>query len=608
MAHESFEDRGRRACMNERLRRDQGRPRGAPGRRRGLHGGHPGLTGHGGWPMTVLRSRPTGEPFFAGTYFPPAAAGCRRSRSSSPRSAEAWTEPPRRGARHGGRGRRRAAARRPSRSRGGARSTGDDARRGGRRLAGRHFDAAHGGFGGAPKFPPSMVLEFLLRHHARTGDADALADGRRAPARRWPAAACTTSSPAASRATPSTPAGWCRTSRRCCTTTPCCCGVYVHWWRADRRRRWPSGSPGETADFLLRDLRTAEGGFASALDADTDGRRGPDLRLDAGPAASRCSATRTAPGPPSCSTSPTRGTFEHGTSTLQLRADPDDAGAGGRRSAARLLAARRTRARSRPATTRSWPPGTGWPSPRSPRPAPCSSEPRCVDAARRVRRLARCDPPRRRPAAPRLPRRRRRLAMAACSRTTATWPRACSRCTRRPATPRWLGDAGAAARRRARALRRRATAASTTPPTTPRQLFARPADHADNADPVGPVRDRRGSADLRRAHRVGPPPRGRRGRAAPRPAPWPRATRASPAGRWPWPRRRWPARCRWRSSATDDEADALLAVARRSPSPGLVARVRRPRRRRACRCSPSAPWCGAAPRPTCAGGSSATGR
>ena len=37
------------------------------------------------------------------------------------------------------------------------------------------FDAARGGFGGAPKFPPSMVLEWLLRHHARTGDADALA-------------------------------------------------------------------------------------------------------------------------------------------------------------------------------------------------------------------------------------------------------------------------------------------------------------------------------------------------------------------------------------------------------------------------------------------------
>lgn len=33
----------------------------------------------------------------------------------------------------------------------------------------REYDPQRGGFGGAPKFPPSMVIEFLLRHHARTG-------------------------------------------------------------------------------------------------------------------------------------------------------------------------------------------------------------------------------------------------------------------------------------------------------------------------------------------------------------------------------------------------------------------------------------------------------
>ena len=38
----------------------------------------------------------------------------------------------------------------------------------------RDFDEVHGGFGSAPKFPPSMVLEFLLRHHERTGSAAAL--------------------------------------------------------------------------------------------------------------------------------------------------------------------------------------------------------------------------------------------------------------------------------------------------------------------------------------------------------------------------------------------------------------------------------------------------
>src|SRR5436189_253384 len=44
----------------------------------------------------------------------------------------------------------------------------------------RDYDAARGGFGAAPKFPPSMVLEFLLRHHERTGAA-VLAPGGTTP-------------------------------------------------------------------------------------------------------------------------------------------------------------------------------------------------------------------------------------------------------------------------------------------------------------------------------------------------------------------------------------------------------------------------------------------
>ena len=118
-----------------------------------------------------------------------------------------------------------------------------------------------------------MVLEFLLRHHARTGDADGARDGRAAPARRWPAAACTTSSAAASRATRVDAAWVVPHFEKMLYDNALLLRVYLHWWRA-------TGSPlaervvRETADFLLRDLRTAEGGFASALDADTDGRRG----------------------------------------------------------------------------------------------------------------------------------------------------------------------------------------------------------------------------------------------------------------------------------------------------------------------------------------------
>jgi uncharacterized protein YyaL (SSP411 family) len=98
--------------------------------------------------------------------------------------------------------------------------------------------------------------------------------------------------------------------------------VYVHWWRAtgsDFARRVAL----ETGEFLLRDLRTPEGGFASALDADTDGVEGLTyvwtpaqlvdvLGEDDGAwAAAQMDVT---PG----------GTFEHGSSVVQRLQEPDD--------------------------------------------------------------------------------------------------------------------------------------------------------------------------------------------------------------------------------------------------------------------------------------------
>jgi uncharacterized protein YyaL (SSP411 family) len=98
--------------------------------------------------------------------------------------------------------------------------------------------------------------------------------------------------------------------------------VYLHLWRATGED-WARRVADETADFLIRDLGTPEGGFASALDADADGVEGltyvwtPDelvevLGADDGPwAAEQFEVTEA-------------GTFEHGASTLQRLADPAD--------------------------------------------------------------------------------------------------------------------------------------------------------------------------------------------------------------------------------------------------------------------------------------------
>ena len=145
------------------------------------------MTGQGGWPMTCFLT-PAGEPFHCGTYYPPTARP-----EACPASASCSTPSPRRGGRtaHG-------CAARPARSRPGwptapprrcrrpgstpTRSTGPPP------ASMREFDARTGGFGGAPKFPPSMALEFLLRRHERDrlgrrrcgrGRGDVRADGPR---------------------------------------------------------------------------------------------------------------------------------------------------------------------------------------------------------------------------------------------------------------------------------------------------------------------------------------------------------------------------------------------------------------------------------------------
>ena len=125
-------------------------------------------TGSGGWPMNVLLT-PDLKPFFGGTYFPPEGL-----KQLLPRVADLWK------------------TRRPDIERSAATVTAQlqqmvsgDTTAGGASLApqtldhvfqqiSRTYDAVNGGFGAAPKFPRPVVLEFLFRYWARTGNKDAL--------------------------------------------------------------------------------------------------------------------------------------------------------------------------------------------------------------------------------------------------------------------------------------------------------------------------------------------------------------------------------------------------------------------------------------------------
>jgi len=270
------------------------------------------MTGHGGWPMTCLLT-PSGEPFFTGTYFP--REGFLRLLEAV---TEAWTQRQDEVLEAGSRIvtalQSVVVSSQPAGLDAGELNGSAD------KLA-TTYDREHGGFGHAPKFPPSMVLEFLLRHHARTGSPTSLAlvDGScEAMARGG-----LYDQLAGGFARYSVDAAWVVPHfEKMLYDNALLLRVYLHLWRA-------TGSPlaervvHETARFLISDLGTAAGGFASSLDADTDGVEGltyawtPAQLIDTlGPADGAVAAELLSV--------TSAGTFEHGTSTLQLLEDPAD--------------------------------------------------------------------------------------------------------------------------------------------------------------------------------------------------------------------------------------------------------------------------------------------
>jgi len=312
MAHESFEDDEVARVLNDRFVPIKVDREERPDIDAIYMAATAAMTGHGGWPMTCLLT-PSGEPFFCGTYFP--REGFLRLLDAV---TQAWTE---RQEEVLATSARIVQALQAALTSGDPRGLGPaDLQQAAARL-GQRYDRAHGGYGVAPKFPPSMVLEFLLRHHARTGAAEALEQVKgtcEAMARGG-----IYDQLAGGFARYSVDAEWIVPHfEKMLYDNAQLLRVYLHLWRATRSPL-AERIAHDTARFLLRDLGTDEGVFASALDADTEGVEGltyvwtPEQLAEVlgdtdGPAAAGLLGVTA------------QGTFELGSSTLQLRTEPRD--------------------------------------------------------------------------------------------------------------------------------------------------------------------------------------------------------------------------------------------------------------------------------------------
>ena len=225
------------------------------------------MSGHGGWPMTVFLT-PNGEPFYAGTYFPPddrfGMPGFKRVLGAV---AEAWRE------------RREDIAQQGKRvieaigqgSHASSEPLTEELLRAAHAGLRRGFDEEWGGFGQAPKFPQPMTFEFLLRSHLRgyegalemvTTTLDRMASGgiydqigggfhRYSTDRVWLVPHF----------------------EKMLYDNAQLATLYLHAWQVTRKDRYRDVVR-ETLEYLLREMHHERGGFFSAQDADSEGVEG----------------------------------------------------------------------------------------------------------------------------------------------------------------------------------------------------------------------------------------------------------------------------------------------------------------------------------------------
>ncbi|KAA0234395.1 MAG: hypothetical protein JJLCMIEE_02699 [Acidimicrobiales bacterium] len=270
MAHESFEDPATAEMMNEHFVNVKVDREERPDIDAVYMDATQAMTGQGGWPMTVFMT-PQGEPFHCGTYYPDERRGQLPSfRELLDAVIEAWQD-------------KRAdlieqataltqALERASVFAPGDQLPGQEVLAGAYRDLRAQHDPEWGGFGGAPKFPQAMHLEFLLRahHHNRaentleviTRTLDAMASGgiydqlgggfsRYSVDRHWLVPHF----------------------EKMLYDNALLTRVYLHAWQVTGEQRFKQ-IVDETIGYVIGDLRHPQGGFCSSEDADSEGVEG----------------------------------------------------------------------------------------------------------------------------------------------------------------------------------------------------------------------------------------------------------------------------------------------------------------------------------------------
>lgn len=359
MAHESFEDEATAAYMNEHFVNIKVDREERPDVDAVYMAATTAMTGSGGWPMTVVLDH-DGNPFFAGTYFPdmprhgqPAFTQVLQALS------EAWTQ------RRSEIGAVAENVRQHLTAISGADGTaGDwqvDVGAAVETLAGQ-FDPMAGGFGGAPKFPPSMVLEFLRRTALSASETDSSAPDSDVSGRASHMLARTVAAMAGGGLYDQIGGGFARYAvdrgwvvphfEKMLYDNAQLIGLYARLGTelGDRVAR-------ESADWMIRELAPPRAASPRPSTPTARGSRGSSTSGPR-PSSSRSSAPRTVPGPRRSSRSPRRGRSRRGHRRSSCAIGPTTPSGSSR---SRLGSSPRVRSGSaRRATTRSSRRGTGW--------------------------------------------------------------------------------------------------------------------------------------------------------------------------------------------------------------------------------------------------------